>query len=282
MWRRHKWLAIVVFITVLTAVLSVVVFLPNVYQSTATILIERQKVPEAFVQTTVTSGIDMRLQAITQQILSRSRLEGLIDRFGLYADVRQRVPLEALIERMRQDIRLEQKGGEGGGQQRTTVAFSISYSGKDPQLVAQVTNALASFYIEENLKVREQQAAGTTEFLRVQLEDMKQKLETQERLLSQFKEKYIGELPEQLPANLAVLERLHTQLRLNSEKQARAHEQRATLTRQLAEIDKLRPAALPTDTPAAPRPIPLAWKGCSRNSWCSVCNMLRSTRTLYG
>ena len=250
MWRRHKWLAIVVFIVVLPAVLSVVVFLPNVYQSTATILVERQKVPEAFVQTTVTSGIDLRLQAITQQILGRSRLEGLINRFGLYADVLQRVPLEELIERMRQNIRLEQKGGQGSGQQHTTVAFTISYSGKDPQLVAQVTNALASFYIEENLKVREQQAACTTEFLRVQLEEMKQKLETQERLLSKFKEQYIGQLPEQLQANLAVLERLNTQLRLNSEKQARAHEQRATLSKQLAEIDKLRPAVPPPDAPA--------------------------------
>jgi uncharacterized protein involved in exopolysaccharide biosynthesis len=165
--------------------------------------------PEAFVQTTVTSGIDMRIQAITQQILESFTSRRLDRPFCLFADVRQQVPLEELIERMRRDIRLEQKGGQGSGQQHTTVAFNISYSGKDPHLVAQVTNSLASFYIEENLKVRERQAAGTTEFLRVQLEDMKQKLETQERLLSQFKEKYIGELPEQLQANLAVLERLH-------------------------------------------------------------------------
>ena len=109
MWRRRKWLAIFIFAVVFTAVTSVAMFLPDVYQSTATILVERQQVPEAFVQTTVTSGIDLRLQTITQQVLSRSRLEGLINRFGLYTDVLQRVSLEQVIETMRKDILLDQK-----------------------------------------------------------------------------------------------------------------------------------------------------------------------------
>src|SRR5262249_26678921 len=109
-WRRRKWLAIFIFAMVFTAVTSVVAFLPDIYESTATILVERQQVPEAFVQATVTSGIDLRLQTITQQVLSRSRLEGLINRFGLYAEMRQRAPLEEVIEAMRQDILLEQKG----------------------------------------------------------------------------------------------------------------------------------------------------------------------------
>jgi len=184
-------------------------FLPDVYESTATILVERQQVPEAFVQTTVTSGIDLRLQTITQQVLGRSRLEGLINRFGLYADVLQRVSLEEVIETMRKDIVLEQKGKQQNrGKDDPTVAFTISYKGRNPQQVAQVTNTITSFYIDENLKVREQQAAGTAEFLGAQLTEVKQKLEEQEKRLSQFKERYMGELPEQLSANLAVLERL--------------------------------------------------------------------------
>src|SRR5215813_10496690 len=114
-WRRRKWLAILVFPIVLTAVVSVAMFLPDVYQSTATILVERQQVPEAFVQSTVTSGIDVRLQTITQQVLSRSRLDSLINRFNLYQDLRQRVPFEQVIERMRQDILLDQTGLQKGG-----------------------------------------------------------------------------------------------------------------------------------------------------------------------
>jgi polysaccharide chain length determinant protein (PEP-CTERM system associated) len=258
-WRRRKWLSIFIFALVFTVVISVTVFLPDVYESTATILIERQQVPEAFVQATVTSGVDLRLQTITQQVLSRSRLEGLINRFGLYTDVLHRVPLEEVIETMRKDIVLEQKGKPQSPQSRgkddTPVAFTISYKGKNPQQVAQVTNTIASFYIDENLKVREQQAAGTAEFLGAQLIEVKQKLEQQEKRLSQFKERYMGELPEQLSANLAVLERLNAQLRLNNEKMARSTGQRAALAQQLAELeglkspDKTRVAALPDAQP---------------------------------
>ena len=255
-WRRRKWLALFIFAMVFTSVTSVAVFLPDVYESTATILVERQQIPEAFVQATVTGNIDLRLHTITQQVLSRSRLEGLINRFSLYADVLQRVSLEEIIETMRKDIMLEQKGKQQNrSKDDPTVAFTISYKGRNPQQVAQVTNTIASFYIDENLKVREQQASGTAEFLGAQLTEVKQKLEEQEKRLSQFKERYMGELPEQLSANLAVLERLNAQLRLSNEKLARSAEQRAALAQQLAELEglktpgKIRAAVLPDSPP---------------------------------
>jgi succinoglycan biosynthesis transport protein ExoP len=247
-WRRHKWLAILVFLVVLTAAASVIVFLPDIYTSTATILVERQKVPEEFVQSTVTSGVDLRLHTITQQLLSRSRLLGLVERFNLYSELRQQKPIEQVLGQMRQDIKLDLKSDKQG-QNSTTVAFTVSYSGHDPRTVAQVTNTLASSYIEENLKVRGQQATNTADFLRVQLDGVKKQLEAQEQRLSAFKERHIGELPGQLQANLAVLERLNTQLRLNSEKQARIGEQRTAMAQQLAEID--RPAPVDASRPSA-------------------------------
>jgi uncharacterized protein involved in exopolysaccharide biosynthesis len=186
-WKQRKWLAILVFLPVCTAVMSVTMLLPATYQSTATILIERRQVPAAFVQSTITGGIDYRLQTITQEALSRSRLESLIDRFDLYQDLRQRVPLEQVIERMRQDVLLNQTGGQKGDQGESTSALAISYRGKDPQQVAQVANTLASFYIDENLKSREQQAVETTDFLRGQLEAMKQRQDEDEESLRQFK-----------------------------------------------------------------------------------------------
>ena len=246
-WKRRKWLCILIFAGVCTAAVSTVMFLPDVYRSTATILVERQKVPEAFVQSTVTSDVDLRLQTMTQQILSRSRLEGLINRFALYPEMRQQLPFEEVIARMRQDIEFEQspvglKRGRAPvslptGRDSITIAFTVSYRGDEPYVVAQVTNTLASFYIEENLKIREQQAAGTSEFLRVQLEKVKHKLEEQERRLSQFREQHMGELPSQLGANQAALEGLNTQLRLNREKEARLGEQRAVVMQQLAALE---------------------------------------------
>src|SRR5262249_12329376 len=119
-------------------------------------------------------------------------------------------------------------------------ALTISYKGRDPQQVAQVANTLASFYIDENLKTRERQAAETADFLRGQLDDMKKRQEEEEQRLSQFKERYMSELHEQLQTNLKALENLNTQLRLNGDKRARASEQRAALAPQLAELAGLK------------------------------------------
>ena len=247
--RRRKWLAVLTFAGVFTAVVSVVTFLPDFYRSSATVIIDRQQIPEEFVKATVTSAVETRLQTISQEILSRSRLEGLINRFGLYNDLKKHLQLEAVIERMRQDIRLELKQVERRGPEGATVAFNISFSGKDPQTVALVTNTLASFYIEENLKARERQAVGTSQFLRVQLEEMKKKLDEQERRVSEFKERYMGELPQQQDANLAILERLNTQLRLNSDSQIRTSEQRAALAKQLAEAEQVERTGAAAVTP---------------------------------
>jgi succinoglycan biosynthesis transport protein ExoP len=234
MWSRRKWLAIVAFAIPFAAIVSLVTFLPNIYRSTVTVMVDRQQVPEAFVRPTVTSTLETRLQTVKQEILSRPRLEALITRFGLYPDLRAEGAAGAAVGQMRNDIDLkpaDQKEGPVGA----TVAFALSYRGRDPQKVAQVANTLATVYIEENLKVRERQAAGTADFLKAQLVGVKRRLDEQERVLSDFKKRYLGELPQQLDANLATVERLNAQLRSNGDSQTRAMERRDALIRQLAD-----------------------------------------------
>ncbi len=252
-WRRRKWLAMLVFVAPFVAFLSFATFSPNVYQSTATILVDRQQVPEEFVRPTVTSGLDVRLQTISQEILSRARLEALIARFGLYPDLRRRVGLEPVIEQMRRDIGFDVKGGDQPNRP-TTIAFMISYRGGDPQTVAQVANTLASQYVEENLKTRERQASGTAEFLRVQLDQVKGRLDVQERRVSDFKKQYVGALPQELEVNLATLERLNAQLRLNNDSQTRALERREAILRQLADSGLAAPVGA-NGIPGAPDPL---------------------------
>jgi protein tyrosine kinase modulator len=251
-WSRRKWLAILVFAGPFAATTTVILSVPSLYRSTATVLVERQQVPESFVRTTVTSELETRLQTISQKILSRSRLEELIDRFQLYADLRHRMPSEGVAERMRRDITLEIKAT---GRQSGTVAFALSYLGRDPQTVALITNTLAGFYVDENLKAREQQATGTAEFLKAQLTAAKKRLEEQERHVSEFRKRYLGELPEQMQANLATLESLTTQLRLNSDNRARAVERQEALASQISEAASPGPAlgALP-GVPPGPEP----------------------------
>lgn len=213
---------------------TIALSLPNVYRSEATILVERQQIPDDLVRSTVTGQLEMRLRTISQEILSRTRLEELIERFGLYADLQATAPMEQVIERMRDDIGLELTAGGSRGQ-GATVAFGISYRGSDPRTVAGVTNALAGFYIEENLRVRERQAMGTAKFLESELEETRKVLEEQEKQVSAFKERYIGQLPQQLDANLRTLEQLNSQLLINSDNQIRSKETRTALLTQLAE-----------------------------------------------
>jgi polysaccharide chain length determinant protein (PEP-CTERM system associated) len=238
-WSRRKWLAILAFAAPLAVGVSLVVSLPNIYRSSATVLVDRQQVPEAFVRSTVTGALETRLHTISQEVLSRARLEGLIHRFGLYPDLRRRRPFEDVIARMRRDINLELKSAELRGLREATVAFTISYQGAAPDTVSAVTNTLASFYIDENLKARERQATGTAEFLKVQLGETKKRLDQQESVVSGFKRRHLGELPQQMDTNLATLERLHAQLRQNADSQTRATDRRQALSGQLAEAEAL-------------------------------------------
>ena len=247
-WRRRKWLGVAVVVVPLTAAISIVGFMPQIYEAKATVLVDRQQVPEHFVQPAVTSALDTRLQTISQEILSRARLEPLIERFGLYADLRRRLSPEELVERMRDAIKLKLEAVDVRGQHYATVAFTLSFRGADPHTAARVANTLASFYVDENVKARERQATGTADFLRGQLAETKKRLDVQERQVSAFRRRHLGELPEQLETNLATLERLHLQLRLNADSQTRALERRNALGSQLAEAG----AFASPGTPEAP------------------------------
>ena len=250
MLRRHLWLAIALFSIVTTAVVSLAVFLPNIYTATALILVEGQQVPQDYVRSTVTMGLERRLQIISQEIMSRSRLGQLVEQFGLYENLkRQKASEDAIATAMRQDIGIQIKG-RGSNIGNDTVVFEVSYTSQDQQKVMQVTNTLASFYIEGNLKVREQQALGTSEFLRLELEEVKKRLEVQEQEVAEYKTKHMGELPEQLEANLSTLSVLKKELEILSDNLTRARERRNLLT-QMAKMG----AALTSLSPGTPQVI---------------------------
>src|SRR5205809_619236 len=179
-WSRRKWLAVVLFVVIVAAVGSLAAFLPDIYKSTATVLVERHQVPETFVRSSITGELETRLQTISQEILSRARLADLIMRLDLYHDLTQRVPMEGVVEKMRRDITLVLKGVEQMSGRSATVAFDLSYRGTDPGTVAQITNMLAFFYVDENSRLRERQASQTAQFLKIQLEEAKKRLDEEE------------------------------------------------------------------------------------------------------
>lgn len=236
-WDRRKWLALLAFAAVAGVTIAVAQALPNLYRSTATVLIEHQQVAESFIRPTVTAELDTRLQTIREDVMSRTRLAELITRLDLYSDQRAKVPMELLVARMRREIELEIKGIESQMSGRmSTVSFTISYSGRDPATVARVANELASMYVAANTSIREGQAVRTADFLKSQVADARRELDEQERRSNEFRMSHIGELPQQVETNLASIERLNTQLRLNGENQLRLMDRRERLEKERASI----------------------------------------------
>jgi uncharacterized protein involved in exopolysaccharide biosynthesis len=177
-WRRRKWLALSTFAVILAAAASVAAFLPDLYRGTATVLVERRDVTDSLVRPGETDTLETRLQTIGEKLLSRARLEGLIQRFKLYGGQRTKgASTEAIIEQMRRDIRLEPKGVDPISGHGETVSFALSYWGDDPRTAAEVANTIAASYVEDNRKSREHQAESSAKFLKAQLDEAKARLD---------------------------------------------------------------------------------------------------------
>jgi succinoglycan biosynthesis transport protein ExoP len=261
---HRKWLVLGTFIVVSAATYVVSSRLPNIYTSSTLILVDPQKVPESYVKSTVTGDLRNRLGTLQQQILSATRLQKIIDTLNLYPTQRKTMAREDVIAMMQKDVSVSIVSNYGGSQDLE--AFRIGFRGTEARLVAQVANDLATQFIDENLKAREQQSTGTTEFLQNQLQESKKILEGQEGRLKEFKLKHLGEMPEQQSANLQILGQLQSQLQLESEALARAEQQRST-------IQVLMPQAAgpvvdldDTDSPSSPTAAAAGAKAAPRES----------------
>jgi succinoglycan biosynthesis transport protein ExoP len=224
---HRKWLVIGTFLVVTASTIGISFRLPDIYTSQTLILVDPQKVPESYVKATVTGDVRNRLGTLSQQILSATRLQKIIDTLNLYPLDKKTLAREDIITKMRKDIAVSVVSDFGGSQDLQ--AFRIAYSGREPRLVAQVANELSTQFIDENLKAREQQATGTTEFLGSQLQEARKVLEGQEAKLRDFRMKHIGEMPEQQNADLQILGQLRSQLQLEGEGLARAEQQKSYL-----------------------------------------------------
>ena len=240
-WRR-KWWAVLPAIAITVAVYAWVRTLPNLYRSDTLILVVPQRVPESYVRSTVTSKIEDRLQSITQQILSRTRLERIIQDFNLYQEARKTAIMEDVVERMRGNISVQVVKGD---------AFRVSFTADEARTAMRVTERLASLFIEENLRDREVLAEGTNQFLEAQLEDARRRLIETERKVEEYKRAYSGELPEQREANMQGLHNAEIQLQNLTESMNRDRDRRLVVERLLADADS--PDALPP-APAPPPP----------------------------
>ncbi len=218
----------VLLVAILGSAASLVIVreLPPTYRSEALILVDSQKIPERYVSSTVSTEVKDRLASISQEILSTTRLQKIIDNFGLYRDERKRMVQEEIVDLMRKDISIEVQKGSTPDRPE---AFRVGYRGRNPNLVTAVANQLANLFIEENLRTRERQAEGTADFIDGQLREAKQALDELEAKVSTYKLAHNGDLPEQQNALTATLARLQLELQGNQDATSRAQQNKVTL-----------------------------------------------------
>ena len=229
-WARRKYLALGVLAAFLAAALTVALGMPGIYRATATVLVARPEMTTTSTRAALTGELEARLNRIGEEILSRSRLEQLLNRHDLYGP-HTKDDMEQSVTRFRRDVRVDMKGIDPVQGRGTTIAFAITVRGRDPKLVADVANELAAFYVAENSTIRERRANESLQDVKREVDDAQARLDEQDRRTNEFKRKNMGQLPEQVAANLSMLERLNAQLALNNHNQVVAMERRTAMRR---------------------------------------------------
>lgn len=206
--QRRAWYFLLPFFTVWLMVWIAGWFMPSIYRSSELIIVQGATVPNTLVPSNIAGNLQDRLDSITQQILSRTRLLHIIDQFNLYSKDRVRSSPDDLVARMQKDIEIELV--RAPDQQLSN--FRISYSSRDPYIAQEVTSELTNLFINENLEVRETQSGNTTKFLEDQLNQARAAQAAQEEKVRQFKQQHLGELPGEVQSNLQILSGLQAQL----------------------------------------------------------------------
>ena len=206
--KRRFWLISISAVLLLAIGLGISYVLPPQYVSKTLVLIEQPKVPEEYVKPVVDEDLGARLASMQEQILSRSRIEPIIERFGLYPS--NKYTMDDRVDMTRKAIKVDPI--PAGQSSRGMPGFYISFKAQDARTAQQVCGEITSLFISANLNAREESAEGTTDFLRQQLADSKRNLDEQDAKLAAFERQYVGKLPEQESANTNTLQALTTQL----------------------------------------------------------------------
>jgi polysaccharide chain length determinant protein (PEP-CTERM system associated) len=231
--KRWYWVSMPLVFFLLAGVWCYVV-LPRTYEAATLILVQSQEIPQAYVEATVSQGVAERVRTLSQEVLSRSNLEAIINEMKLFAEARNKgTSMDILVASLRKQITVNTNVGP----RDETSSFTISYKGRNPKEVADVTNRLASYFIDSNLKLRARQASETTIFLQKQLEELKALLDQQEAKVQEYRNQYLGELPDQLQSNISTITSLQMRLESLQTSLTEAMNRRLTIQGQLSQAE---------------------------------------------
>jgi polysaccharide chain length determinant protein (PEP-CTERM system associated) len=225
--RRYWW--ILPISTVLLTLISWVAanVLPKRYTSQTMVLVEQPSVSAKYVDPVVSDDLNHRLTTMQEQILSRSRLQPIIEKLNLYPEDRGRVHIDDLVEKLRGAVTVKPVEVMQGAGPHQLPGFYISATFDTPQLAQQVCAEITSMFLAQSARQTEQQASRTTNFLGEQLDEAKKKLDQEDAKLAEFKRQHPGSLPEDTQGNIGMLTGTNTQLEANTQAIARAEQEKA-------------------------------------------------------
>jgi polysaccharide chain length determinant protein (PEP-CTERM system associated) len=229
-FARKKWLIVFLFLLVMFGAAIYCVLVPDRYMSTVKMLVIPPQVSEALVRSTMNYRVQERIGTIREQVLSRTRLIEAIDELDLFRDEELSLPPEALAQKLQDRTRIT--ASRGGN------TFTLSFVHEDPKTAMLTASKLASFFVEENIRVRELESLATSEFLDSQLLQTKKRLEEQEERIKGYKMQHLGELPQQMDANLSLLSRLQEQDKSTTESIMRAEDRKVFLESEITKLQR--------------------------------------------
>jgi polysaccharide chain length determinant protein (PEP-CTERM system associated) len=233
--RRRLWIILVP--AILGPIVAVVVtfFLHPEYKSTTLVLVEDQKVSSEYVKPVVTDDLSVRLSQLQEQIMSRSKLQPLIEKFGLFKGEQGKAASEDMVERLGKAIKVTPVTAMAATRPGGLPGFNISVTLDDPRVAQQVCAEVTSMFISEDAAATTGNMVGTTDFITSQLNDAQRDLNTKDAALAAFKAKHIGQLPTDVQQNLSVLNSMNTSLDGANQALSRAQSEKTLLNSMLTQ-----------------------------------------------
>ena len=251
-FKRYWWVLPLTLITGVSLALGSTFFLPKRFTSQTLVLVDQQTVSPDLVKPVVTEATNQRLASMQEQILSRSHLQPIIEKFGLYASDRDSVHMEDLVARLRSAIEVTPLEPMQGTQNRQLPGFHINVTFDNPQVAQRICSEITTMFMEQNSREIDVQGTNTTDFFAQHVEEAKRNLDDQDAKLAEFKKKYMGSLPDQEQANLGLLTGMNTQLEAITQAVSRAQQDKAMteslLASQLATWKAVNRGETPSET----------------------------------
>ena len=222
--RRRWWIIVVPAVVFAIGAYTISLFLASRYTSETVVLVEEPAVPESLVKPVISGDANQRLATMQEQILSRTRLQQIIEKFGLYKEEASRISMEDMVARLRKSITVSPVRAMAETRASGLPGFTVSVMANQAYTAQQICTEITSFFMQQNVLIRERRAEDTTDFITRQLTDSKRKLDEQDAKLADFQRRYMGELPDQMQTNFSLLTGLSTQLEATSQALNRAQQ----------------------------------------------------------